>query len=199
MMSGYAKNWLTLEEWKRLKDAPIQKDYKKNEDRLKWRDELLLVVSYKGALRISETLDLQYPYDFTKEHSNSYVTLTGTKKRGENEEVLAPIGRGTFRDIDKYMTAFHGDKETNYLFEITRQRAYDIINEMAEVAEIDKKLGTHTLRRSRAKHLLDSGWDIEDVSELLRHKDIASTKEYLKISKKAIGDKMASTDEELGL
>lgn len=204
---GYAKEWLTTDEWKQLREAPSRKNYQRgNTDMKQWRDELLLKVTYRGGLRINEALDLQYPYNFQSDEENGYIVLDPDEETKKTERELQPVGKELVREVSRFMSAYYQDSETNFVFNngsgssMTRQRAYQIINELAEVADIEKKLGTHTLRRSRAKHLLDSGdMNLPDVQDFLRHTRITTTEEYLKISKKGLADKAASIDQELDL
>ncbi len=68
-----------------------------------------------------------------------------------------------------------GVKQRHHLNESSLQKA---VRSAARQARIDKHVTCHTFRHSFATHLLESGYDIRTVQELLGHKDVKTTMIY---------------------
>jgi integrase len=68
-----------------------------------------------------------------------------------------------------------GVTRRHHLHESSLQKA---IKEAARLAGIIKPVGPHTLRHCFATHLLEGGYDIRTVQELLGHKDVKTTMIY---------------------
>ncbi|TPG28107.1 site-specific tyrosine recombinase XerD [Mycolicibacterium hodleri] len=166
------------------------------------RNRAMLEVLYSTGARISEAVGLDV--DDVDTHSRS-VLLRG--KGGKQR--LVPIGRPAVSALDAYFVRGRPDlarrgKGTTGLSPVrfapaqgaiflnsrggrlSRQSAWQVLQDAAERAGISASVSPHTLRHSFATHLLEGGADVRVVQELLGHASVTTTQIYTLVTVSAL-------------
>jgi site-specific recombinase XerD len=148
------------------------------------KHKLLLMLCYSSGLRVSEVVALK------KEHidlSRKVVIIKLGKGRKDRNTLLAAnsiqyiLDYFLFYDIDKWV--FPGQTASRPLTVRTAQRIFD---KAAKKAEIIKDVSIHNLRHAFATHLLEKGYDIRYIQDLLGHASIRTTERYTHVAKRVV-------------
>jgi len=154
-------------------------DYSKEECQ---RDRAMMEVLYGCGLRVSELVNLEISKLYPKE---GFLVVTG---KGDKERMV-PMSDTSIEEIEAWMTdrarlkVKPGDENILFLNRrggrLTRQRAFQIVKELAKAAGIRKNISPHTLRHSFATHLLEGGANLRAIQQMLGHESIATTQIYI--------------------
>lgn len=143
------------------------------------RDYLLLLLTYRHGLRVSEAIDLRL-----KDFDLGTARLFVRRKKGslsthqplEGDEIRAL--RAWLRERD-----LRQDARSSYLFlsergPMTRQAVNYLAKEIGRRAKLRFHVHPHMLRHSTGYYLANRGYDTRLIQDYLGHKNIAHTVKY---------------------
>lgn len=154
------------------------------------RNAAILETLYATGMRVSELVNLELDNLFFE---IGFIRVVG---KG-NKERLVPVGEMAQSAIEHYIEIvrpkFQSDKNPqkakNKLFlsqrgnPLSRMSIWNIVNDAAERAGIEKNVYPHIFRHSFATHLLEGGADLRAVQEMLGHSSILTTEIYTHVDR----------------
>ena len=154
------------------------------------RNRALLELLYSTGSRISEAVGLDVD-DIDTEARSALLRGKGGKQR------LVPVGRPAVQALDAYLVRGRSElarrgRGTSAMFlnarggRLSRQSAWQVLQDAAERAGITSGVSPHMLRHSFATHLLEGGADVRVVQELLGHASVTTTQIYTLVTVHAL-------------
>lgn len=189
---------------KKEKKEPLHMDFKELEYLINhmtgdsWTDErnrLIILTQWWGGLRITELLSISLSdleinnYDKTKEFQGIKIRSESAKFKKEG---YAYIPTNVYFRIVEYLkrrgqiSGFNKKLNDGGNIWGFSNSAYDKLLREKTKKILGRAYNTHSLRHGRGTDLIKKGVNIEDVKEILRHKDIGSTQVYVHLSKEDI-------------
>lgn len=154
-----------------------------------FRDYIILLFMYETACRAQEISDLQKKQLFLKD---SYVILTG---KG-NKDRRIPISKELSKLFVKYLDIFKIESDDTYIFRnacgqkiTTKGIEYILTKYVKECKEkyrdkFKNNYTNHSMRHTRAMHLLESGVNLIYIRDILGHSSVTTTEIYAKTNPK---------------
>ena len=148
------------------------------------RDYVLFMFGIYSGLRISDILALK-----VRDVRNAdfiYITEQKTNKIRKiviNDALKAVIKEyiKTKRDYEYLFTSSRGEKNKP----LTRQRVWQILNNVARVFDYKHPMGCHTLRKTFGYWLYQDTKDAASIMDILNHSDISITKRYIGVTQES--------------
>jgi integron integrase len=147
----------------------LVRDAKGNHDRVTMLPESLQEILQAHLVQVKQL----HQDDLAQGFGSVYLPYALARKYPHAEKEW--IWQYVFPAKQKSIDPRSGKMQRHHLDDSFLQRS---LKKAAQQAEITKKVSCHTLRHSFATHLLQNGYDIRTVQELLGHKDVKTTMIY---------------------
>ena len=161
------------------------------EDRKGIRNQMMMIILYDCAVRVSELINIRMN-DIDTKNGVKIIYIAG---KGDKERIIVLSTRAT-EHLNNYIRLYHSNNESEYLFytiinnqvnHISASSVQKIIKKVAKRLkernlDLPESVHPHIFRRSRATHLYQSGIPLEQISRMLGHSEIDTTKIYAKMS-----------------
>lgn len=136
------------------------------------KDSMLLQMIYYFGCRVGEAIKIKKSDINLKE--KIVILRAETTKRSKERQV--PIPENFVMPLKYYLSGLMG--EDIVLFQITKQRVWQIVKKYGQKAGITKKIHPHTLRHSYATRIYTKTKDTRLIQELLGHESATTTAIY---------------------
>lgn len=163
------------------------------------RNYVMMCVMYRAGLRVSEVLDLEPSHIDARRNQIKVVGGKGDKDRTVPVEPWLIDALRSWMDTKARLQENAGDDWTTSKKVFTTLKGKPVsdryvrtmVKREALAAGVDKDVHPHTLRHTYATELLEDGFTIREVQELLGHSDVSTTMLYTHVNPVHMADKIA--------
>ena len=184
-----------MEVLNRCIDIAREHDRHRKKGEVSW--ELLLIVGFNTSLRISDIRRFRV----RDLRGRDYAEIKAQKTGKEARILINPHARKAInrllagRSGDEYiLQSKQRDAATHRRRPITRQRAYQIINEIAREAGVRDRIGCHTLRKTFGYHYYKMTSDVVSLQRILCHSSRRETLIYIGVIQEEIDESLMKFD-----
>lgn len=155
--------------------------------------ELILLIGFNTSLRVSDFRR----FKVSDLRGRDYAQIEAKKTGKEARILINPQAR---KEINRLLA---GRKAEEYIFQsrvrdmathkpkpITRQRCYQIINDIAKQAGIQDRIGCHTLRKTFGYHYYKMTGDVVSLQRILCHSFQRETLVYIGVVQENIDESL---------
>ena len=171
-----------------------------------YRDYMIILLMYESAIRVSELINVRLiDFRFSKSYSIKIVGK-GNKQR------YVPLSEQFIEKVQEYVLSLNNKKlETDFLFtnhsnnKLTRAGVSHILNKYVTVARknnpslFKENVTPHTLRRTKAMHLLQDDANLIYIRDILGHSSIQTTEIYARADSARLRQAIEKSYKELSI
>ena len=143
------------------------------------RDHLLLLMTYRHGLRVSEAIGLR------RDHVNLDQSRLWVERLKNSLSVEHPIAGDELRAIKRYLATRQDRLPWLFISERGQQMERTTVNYLIRTAGEQAKLGhihPHVLRHSCGFYLANRGTDLRTMQDYLGHRDPRHTVHYTRVA-----------------
>ena len=144
------------------------------------KHKVILSLLYSCGLRVSELINLKWQHI---DRSRMIINIIAAKGNKDRQVMLSPQ---LIPLLEKYWNEYHSKvyvlngwkNELQY----TDRSVGQVVKQLADKAELNKRVYTHLLRHCAFTHMVESGTDINLIQRLAGHSNVKTTNIYLHTS-----------------
>lgn len=180
-----------LDQLQKCYEIAREHDRRKRDKEVSW--ELILLVGFNTSLRVSDFRRFKVKDLRGKDYAQIQAKKTGKEAR----ILINPKARRQInkllegRPADEYIfQSREKDANTHKARPISRQRCYQIINQIAREAGIEERIGCHTLRKTFGYHYYKMTGDVVSLQRILCHSYQRETLVYIGVVQENIDESL---------